>query len=169
MKTRSGSSLHERYEWQRLRAWALHQEGWTGQRIAQALGVTGGAVSQWLKRAREGGEAALKRRVAPGPTPRLTADQRDALPQLLARGPETYGFLGDAWTTKRIATVIGREFGVTYHPAHVGRLLRSLGWSPQLPRQRATQRDEAAIETWTSEQWPAMKKKPKPRSAPSSG
>jgi transposase len=32
--------------------------------------------------------------------------------------------LGDVWTTKRVATVIRREFGVTHPPAHVSRLLR---------------------------------------------
>lgn len=158
MKTRSGSPLHDQYEWRRLRAWALHQEGWTGQRIAAALGVTAGAVSQWLKRARVEGTDALKRRVAPGPTRRLTPAQREHLPTLLAHGAEAYGFLGAVWTTPRIATVIQREFAVKYHPAHVSRLLRSLGWSPQMPRTRATQRDEAAITTWTQERWPDLKK-----------
>jgi transposase len=169
MKTRSGSPLHDQFEWRRLRAWALHQEGWTGQRIAAALGVTAGAVSQWLKRARAGGADTLQRRLAPGPTRRLTVDQREHLPTLLAHGAEAYGFLGDVWTTPRIATVIQREFGVKYHPAHVGRLLRGLGWSPQIPRERARQRDEAAIAAWTAEQWPALKKKPRPKDAPSSG
>lgn len=45
-------------EWleeRRLRAWELHREGWTQQRIAEALGVTQGAVSQWLRRVAEAG------------------------------------------------------------------------------------------------------------------
>jgi predicted transcriptional regulator len=42
-------------EGRRLRAWELKQEGWTQQQIADALGVSKGAVSQWMKRAREGG------------------------------------------------------------------------------------------------------------------
>lgn len=33
-------------EGRRLRAWELHQQGWTQQHIAQALGVTQGAISQ---------------------------------------------------------------------------------------------------------------------------
>ena len=55
-------------EWRearRLRAFDLHERGWTGAAIAEALGVTGGAVSQWLCRARsEGGRA---RPCAPAP------------------------------------------------------------------------------------------------------
>jgi transposase len=152
-------------EGRRLRAWALHQAGWTGKAIAEALGVTEGAVSQWLKRAREGGEAALQRRIAPGPTPKLTAEQRARLPELLSCGAEAYGFLGEVWTTERVATVIEREFGVRYHPTHVGRLLRACGWSVQKPIRRATQRDEAAIQRWVKEEWPAIKKKPRMRSA----
>jgi transcriptional regulator with XRE-family HTH domain len=37
-------------EGRRLRAWELNQEGWPQQRIADALGVSKGAVSQWMKR-----------------------------------------------------------------------------------------------------------------------
>lgn len=156
-------------EGRRLRAWALHEAGWTGKAIAAALGATEGAVSQWLKRARAGGEAALRRRVAAGRTPRLTAEQRARLPDLLSYGAEAYGFLGEVWTTKRVATVIQREFGVRYHPTHVGRLLRACGWSVQRPIRRATQRDAAAIQRWVQEEWPRIKKKPKPKAAPSSG
>jgi len=156
-------------QWRRDRAWALHQAGWTGRAIAQALGVTEGAVSQWLKRAREGGPEALCVRIPPGPTPKLTAEQQAQLPALLAHGAEAYGFLGDVWTTKRVAALIHQEFGIRYHPAHVSRLLRAVGWSPQKPIRRATQRDEAAIERWTTEQWPALQAKPEASSVPLCG
>ena len=42
-------------EVRRRRAWELKQQGWKQRDIAVALGVTEGAVSQWLKRAREQG------------------------------------------------------------------------------------------------------------------
>jgi transposase len=147
----------------------LERKGWTQQAIAEALGVTQGAVSQWLGRARAGGVAALRRRRAAGPRPRLSATQRATLPALLARGPEAFGFRGDVWTTKRVAAVIEVRFGVRYHPAHVSRLLRAVGWSPQRPVQRATQRDEAAIARWYAERWPALKKGRPPKGAPSFG
>jgi transposase len=156
-------------EGRRLRAWELKQQGWSQQAIADALGVTAGAVSQWMRRAREGGVEALKRRVAPGPTPKLTDEQRAQLPQLLAQGAEAFGFRGDVWTAKRVTTVIRREFGVHYHFNHVGNLLRAAGWSVQKPIQRARQRNEAAIETWRTERWPALKKGRWRKGAPSSG
>jgi transposase len=160
MQTRIASPQQQVNEWRRLRAWQLHQAGWTGRKIAKALDVTAGAVSQWLKGAREQGPTALHHRMPPGPAPKLTAEQLAQLPVLLAHGAEAAGFLGDVWTTKRVATVIKREFGVTYHPAHVSRLLRQIGWSVQKPIKRATQRDEAAIEQWRTERWPALQAKP---------
>jgi transposase len=99
----------------------------------------------------------------------LTTEQLAQLPTLLARGAEAFGFLGEVWTAKRVAAVIRDEFHVRYHPDHVGRLLRTAGWSPQKPIRRATQRDEAAIERWITEQWPALQAKPRWKGAPSSG
>src|SRR5437764_14905164 len=119
MATTTMSPPRDWREARRLRAWGLKQQGWQQQMIAAALGATPGAVSQWLKRAAEGGAAALRTRLRLGPTPRLTPEQRARMPELLARGAEAYGFAGDGWTPPRVAAVIEREFGVHYHPAHV--------------------------------------------------
>ena len=130
-------------EYRRLRAYELKEQGWKQKDIAAALGVTEGAVSQWLKRAREeGGRGALRRRPPPGPRPRLTPEQRTHLRDLLKQGAEAAGFEGNVWTSKRIVTVIRREFGVRYHRAHISRLVRTLGVSLQKPVVRAGQRDE---------------------------
>jgi transposase len=137
MSTAKPRSPWDWREARRLQAWALHQQGWTGTAITDALGVSKGAVSHWLKRAREGGVEALYTQPPPGPTPRLTPEQFAQLPSLLAQGAEAFGFLGEVWTAKRVAWVIRDEFGVHYHPDHVGRLLRTAGWSPQKPIRRA--------------------------------
>jgi len=156
-------------EGRRRRAWELKEQGWKQQDIATALGVTAGAVSQWLKRAREQGVEALRRHPAPGRQPRLTPEQLAQLPALVERGPEAYGFRGQVWTCKRVAEVIRRTFGVVYHPAHVSRLLHAGRHSVQQPRTRAAQRNEAAIQAWWRERWPALEKKRAMRGAPSSG
>src|SRR3712207_8280030 len=97
-------------EGRRLRAWDLHDAGWSGARIAEALGVTPGAVSQWLRRGREGGRGALRTKPRLGKQPRLTQEQRAQLPALLEKGAEAHGFVGDVWTTRRVAAVIKRTF-----------------------------------------------------------
>jgi transposase len=156
-------------EGRRRRAWELKEAGWKQQDIAAALGVSGGAVSQWLARARaegvaEGVEEGRRRHPAPGPAPKLTPEQLAQLPALLDRGAEAYGVRGQAWTGKRVGEVIRRTFGVSYDPSHIGRLLHRLGYSVQRPSERATQRDEVAIRVWWEQRWPALKRKPTTRS-----
>jgi transposase len=60
------------------------------------------------------------------------------------------------------------EFGVIYHPTHVGRLLKGLRWSPQKPMRRARQRDDAAMAQWRDEIWPALNRGRTPKGKPSS-
>lgn len=146
-------------EGRRLRAWELHQQGWSQHRIAEALGVTQGAVSQWFARVRQaGGTEGLYRRVNKGATPKLTPEQMRQLPSLLEQGPQAFGFWEDVWTRERVATVIENRFGVRYHPTQVGRILRKLGWTPQKPQRQAVERDEEAIERWKEKEWPTLKK-----------
>ena len=49
---------------------------------------------------------------------------------------------------------------VSYHSAHVSRLLKKLRLSLQKPERRANQRDEEAIERWKEQRWPSLKKGP---------
>ncbi len=159
---------HNWKEARRYQAWQLKQQGWPQRQIATALGVSEGAVSQWMKRARDGGADALRHRSPPGAPRRLTTEQLAQLPALLERGPEAYGFRGQLWTRSRITAVMQLTFGISYHPRHVGRLCRTIRWSPQKPARRARQRDEAAIARWREETWPALKRGRKPKGKPSS-
>lgn len=146
-------------EARRMRAWELHEAGWKQKDIAEALGVSEGAVSQWFKKARMQGVQALKHQPPPGATPKLTREQLAQLPEELAKGAEAFGFRGQVWTTARVATMMKHVFGVSYHPAHCSRLLRTLKQSLQKPIEKASQRDEAAIAAWKAERWPALKKR----------
>ena len=152
----------------RKRAWVLHQAGWRQKQIAAAMGVTKGAVSQWIKAAQEGGEAALAARKLTGSPRRLSTEERQRIPGLLEGGAESFGFRGDLWTCPRVAKVIERELGVKYHPAHVSRILKELGWTPQKPIRRAKQRQEAEIRQWKAERWPELKKRRPKKDEPSS-
>ena len=109
-------------EGRRLRAFELKQQGWSQQRIAEALGVSKGAVSQWMKRSRDGGGVqALKRRPAPGARPRLSEASAprcrslEAGARLTARG----------WTCERVL-YDPQGVGGGYHPL-ISRFSRLLG------------------------------------------
>lgn len=143
-------------EWRRMRAVQLKEEGWCQRDIADALDVSEVSVSQWLARAREGGPAALLARPSAGQPPKLSADCKRRIPEFLSHGAEAYGFQGQFWTCARIARIIGEELAVFYHKDHVSRLLRELGWTPQMPIRRASQRDEVAISRWREHVWPKL-------------
>jgi transposase len=145
-------------EWRRLRAYELSQQGWKHNRIARALDVTEGAVSQWLARVRTQGLPSLQRRKPPGRKARLSPEQKEQIKPLLAQGAPAFGFIGDVWTRRRVQAVIRDKFGVGYHVSHIGRLLHALGYSRQKPEIKATQRDEAAITDWKQREWPRLKR-----------
>ena len=152
------------HDWKEIRRWRaldLKRERWKQQDIAEALGVTAGAVSQWLTTVRDHGEQALRARPHPGAPSRLSQTQKSLLPDCLSHGAEAYGFRGELWTCARVAKVIEWEFGVSYHKAHVSRLLKELEWTPQKPIQRAVQRDEIQIADWRTRVWPELKKRRK--------
>ena len=135
------------------------QEGWKQRSIAAASDVSEGAVSRWLTAARRGGAEALRSRPRRGAIPKLAPEQGRLIPDFLWHGAEAYGFRGDVWTCGRVVDVIAEEFGVSYSKSQVSRLLKRLGWTPQVPITRAIQRDEEAIERWRVESWPALKEK----------
>ena len=150
------------FDWRearRFRAFELKQNGWRQTDIAEALGVSEGAVSQWIKKAREEDKEALKTEPRPGRPPKLSDEERtERLPELLEKGPEHFGFRGEVWTRKRVRNVIKEEFGVEYDVSQVGRILDQIGWSRQKPDHRSDKRDEKEIEEWKEEEWPRIKK-----------
>jgi transposase len=77
---------------------------------------------------------------------------------VLLKGAKAFGYDTDLWTCPRIAEVIRGRFGVRYHVDHVGRLLHSLGWSPQRPQRRAAERDEQKVRHWIKGTWVLIKK-----------
>jgi transposase len=155
MDARDGTHADLR-EWRRLRAFRLRQQGWCRCDVADALDVTVRSVSYWDSLVHCGGPQALLSRPIAGRPPELSPGQMAMIPEFLWHGAEAYGFRGQVWTCARVAKVIEEEFGVAYDKGHVSRLLKRLRWTPQMPIQRASQRDEAAIEHWRQDVWPRL-------------
>src|SRR3974377_1422564 len=128
--------------------------------VAQQLEVSRESASRWHEVWLEGGTEALAEIGRRGRTSRLTEKQLHRVEAALLRGPLANGFPNDLWTTPRVAVVIERVTGEQYHPGHVWRMLRKLGWSLQRPARRAKERDDEAIETWVKTRWPEVKKTP---------
>ena len=123
--------------------------------VARILGVTPSSLRRWRRLARQGDGLAAK--PALGPKPRLTDQQLAALEALLNEGAVAHGWPNHLWTSKRVAVLIQRHFGVRYHPDHVRRLLnRRLRWTSQKPQKRARERNVKEVERWIADDWPRI-------------
>ena len=142
----------------RRRALALLKLGLSLNEVARRIQCVASSVMRWRDAWRRRGADALKVGASPGRPSKLKAAQQRRLLRVLLKGPLTYGYSTNVWTTARIAEVITREFGVSYHRDHVGRLMHSLNWSHQKPEKRAVERDEEVIEQWKRKDWPRVKK-----------
>lgn len=146
-------------EQRRLRAMTLLRRGYCQSEVARPVGVTPGAVSQWVKAYRRDGPNALKAKAHPGPKPKLSRPQIERLQKLLLQGATHHGFATELWTLARIVAVIRKHFAVTYDPSGVWHLLQRMGWSCQKPERRARERDEQATAAWYKKDLPRIKKR----------
>lgn len=153
-------------ERRRLKAARLFDRGLNQGEVSRQLGVHRQSVSRWHQAWRKQGTKALLQAGRAGRKARLQASELEQLSRGLKEGPEVLGYGTSLWTTWRVADLIERQTGQKFHPGHVWRILRSLGWSCQRPTGRATQRDEPAIRRWKRVRWPELKKKPSENGAP---
>ncbi len=163
------TTIHQRYrprrdfggmKQRRLKAAKMFRNGAAQCQVARRLGVTRQAVHVWFKQWRKRGAEALSGAGRAGRKPQLTPKQLQCVEAALLEGPRAHRLDADLWSLPRIAVVIAKLTGVRYHPGHVWRVMRALGWSAQKPQRRARERDEAAIQHWKARVWPAIKKKP---------
>ena len=150
----------EGMEQRRKRAARLFARGVPQAEVARQLEVSRQSVSRWHADWQTGGTTALKAAGRAGRLPRLSAAQLGQLDQALRQGPRAHGFATDLWTLERVAAVIQAQTGVAYHPGHVWKLLRRMGWSRQRPARRAVERDDDAIAAWVATDWPRIKRGP---------
>ncbi|MET8957780.1 winged helix-turn-helix domain-containing protein, partial [Streptomyces sp. NPDC004533] len=118
---------------------------------------------QWQKAWRDGGAAALASLGPVGQRCKLSARCREKLAAYLEERPAAHGWDQDqVWTGARVATLIGRKFHVSYSVSGATRLMRRLGFTPQLPARRAAERDEQAVASWREATWAQVKPRGRP-------
>ncbi len=133
------------------------REGESPEIIARRLGFCRQIVYKWLRRARDAGLRALRRRPAPGAKPRLTPQQIHELKQDVQRPATEFGFVSDLWTVPRLRVLLRRQFHVTLSRSGLWEFLRREGLSPQRPIKRALERDERAIRRWLRTEYPRIR------------
>jgi len=145
-------------EKRRLRAGRMFARGVHPAEVARRLGVSRQSASRWRALWKEQGQEGLRSTGPVGRPSALDAQQKRRLARELIRGPQAHGWKTDLWTLPRIAQLIRRLFGVSYHPGHVWRVVRALGFTPQKPERQARERDAQAVAQWLRRRWPATKK-----------
>ena len=150
----------EELERRRQRAIELLHAGHTPKEVGLRVGVDRRSVRRWKAAYRQDRRSGLAARPTPGRPPRLDDADKAKLQRALLKGACAGGFATELWTCPRVCEWIEQHLGVSYHVDHVGRLLHSLGFSPQKPQRRTVERDEQAIEHWVQHTWARVKKKP---------
>jgi transposase len=135
-------------------------EGWMQKDVAAFLGVSLKAVGKWMAAYRAWGDDGLKGKPHPGPKPKLSKRQEAGVLACLAKSPKAFGYATDLWTTRRLAEVIEKKFGIRFNANYLAAWLARRSYSPQKPVTTAVERDNPAIARWAAEEWPGLKKKP---------
>ena len=132
----------EKLEARRRLAAKMLAKGQGIREVARSIGAAPSSVKRWKDALETGGKKALNAKPHTGRPSRLSAKQRQDLLCILQRGPRAANVRADQWTCRHVGTVIRRSFGVKYHPDHVSRILRALGWNYKgknsLPSHRKT-------------------------------
>jgi len=109
----------------RTEAARLFAAGETQAVVARRLGIARSTSSAWHRLWRDGKLAETRRAGRP---PRLDGVTLQALGDALLDPPREHGLPLDDWSLQAIAVLIERRTGVRYHPRHVTRLVRRMGW-----------------------------------------
>jgi len=141
----------------RHRAVAAVQGGESPEVVARIFGVNRVSVYGWLARYRQGGWDGLNARKRGGRPPKLDDKAMKWIYRTVTLGdPRQFKFPFALWTSRMVAQLIHRRFGVALSRASVCRLLIQLGLSSQRPLWRAYQQDPAMVERWLREDFPLI-------------
>ena len=139
-------------EQRRKQAARLFAAGVIQADVAQRLQASRQSVSRWHRQWRRGGVAALRAAGRAGRLPRLNERQLSEVDRALRQGAPAHGFKTNLWTLPRVANVIRKLTNVRYHPGHVWKILRSMGWTLQRPAKRARESNEKTVNQWIAKQ-----------------
>jgi len=132
----------------RMQAIAGALEGLTRAEAARLAGMERQALRDAVLRYNAEGLAGLYSRRSPGRRSRLDEEQRAALRRLVLDGPDVEATGLSAWTLAELCRAVEERWGVSYHPSHMGKLMRQLGLSRQKARPSHPKADAAAREAF---------------------
>jgi transposase len=142
---------------------AVTEQGISQVEAARTFGVTRQSIHNWLRAVERSGASGLKaHKRGPKPHSRLAGHQAGTVVRLIEnRCPDQLQLPFALWTREAVGRLIERRFGIRVSVWTVGRYLAKWGFTPQKPLRRAYERDPAAVATWLTEQYPAIRRRAK--------
>jgi len=126
----------------RLLAIAAVYDGMDREEAARIGGMDRQTLRDWVHRFNEQGPAGLINIKPPGRPSRLSAEQKEALCELVEAGPDPLEHGVVRWRCVDLKRVLGERFGVDLSEVRLGQVLKELGFShisarPRHPAQKA--------------------------------
>ena len=146
---RRGRQEPDRAASARMMAIANALEGMTRAEAARLAGMERQALRDAVLRYNAEGLDGLHDRPRSGTKPRLDDKQMAQLRQIVVDGPDVEKTGLSAWTLAELCGEVKRRWNVSYHAAHMSKLMRKLGLSRQKARPSHPKADPAAREAWS--------------------
>ena len=132
----------------RLLALAEVYDGGSRSEAAEVGGVTLQSIRDWVLRFNERGPEGLIDLKALGPAPKLDEKQRQALKEIVDRGPIPAMDGVVRWRLIDLVQWLSDEFGVSLDETTVGRHLKAMGYRKLTARPRHYAQNEFAVEAF---------------------
>ena len=138
---------------------AVEDKHYSPEWMADILGISRSSIDEWLQRHREGGEAALATRKAPGASPVITPTMDAWLKHtVLNSTPVDHGYDTVLWTRAILVELLKKQFGIDVLETTVGVHLHRLELSCQVPRYRSWAQDPAQVEAFLEDKFPKIQR-----------
>jgi putative transposase len=139
----------------RLLAIAAVYDGMDREEAARIGGMERQTLRDWVRRFNEHGPDGLINIKPPGRPCRLSAEQKEALRELVEAGPDPEQDGVARWRCVDLKRVLGERFGIDLSEVRLGGILKELGFSHISARPRHPTQDPQAIAAFkkTSPLW----------------
>lgn len=132
----------------RLLALAAIRDGKDRAEAARIGGMDRQTLRDWVHAFNARGADGLINRTAPGRRPKLTAEQKEEVREIVETGPDPEMDGVVRWRCVDLRGVINKRFGVDLDEVSIGRLLKALGFAHVSGRPRHPKQDKEQIETF---------------------
>lgn len=148
---------------------SMVRSGKTRIAVANAIGVNRRFVGEWVRAFELAGEAGLvggKRGRRPSEQKALSPAQEAMIRRLITqRCPDQVQLPFALWTREAVGQLIERRTGIRLSLSTISTYLSAWGFTAQKPIRRATERREAAVQSWLDHDYPAILKRAKKETA----